>query len=163
MVSGYDIGTKEHTLKQYKRGNVGTMRFLFIIICLFSMAGCNQEKVVVNDRPKPPPTEEQQRYVAGEIIVRFHDNYSEQRINSLLKIHGASIKKKLPGKKQYLIKLPFGHTVNNAVPLYDGLPGVIWAEPNYIFRKMGSPKIKEPGIKGKGKKPVKVIPIRKVN
>ena len=137
---------------------MGTMRFLFIIISFFLMTGCNQEKVVVDDRPKPPPTEEQQRYVEGEIIVRFDDNYNEQRVLHMLKIHGASVKKKLPGKQQYLIKLPFGHTVNNAVPLYDGLPGVMWAEPNYIFRKMGSPR-----IKGKGKKPVKVIPIRKVN
>ncbi len=133
------------------------MRFLFLLFLLFPILGCNQEKVV-DDRPKPPMTEEQQRYVEGEIIVRFEDTFTEPRIMSMLKTHGASIKQKLPGTQQYLIKLPFGHTVRNAVPLYNGLIGVKWAEPNYIFRAMGVSK--QPSSKPADAKPVKITPIK---
>ncbi len=130
------------------------MRLLLSFIFLI-LIGCNQEEVV-DDRPEPPKNEQQQRYVEGEIIVRYEDNCSEAYIKNMLKTHGASIKQKLPGKQTYLIKLPFGHTVESAVPLYDGLIGVKWAEPNYIYRHMGVPK--QPGaIK------VKPIKIRKVD
>ncbi len=128
------------------------------VLLAFSIAivGCASEEKVVDDRPKPPQTAEQQRYVEGEIIVRYEDNFSEQSIHSMLKVHGAKIKQKLPGENQYLIQLPFGYLVRSAVPLYNGLIGVKWAEPNYIYRMMQQPPIER-------KPPVKRIKIRKVN
>ncbi len=129
------------------------------VILLFFISGCNQEKVV-DDRPKAPELPEQQKYKEGEIIVRYEDNFSKQQIHQMLKTHGASIIKKLPGKQQFLIKLPFGHTVRSAVPLYDGLIGVKWAEPNYLYRALGPSKLTPP--KDPGTVKVKPIKIRKV-
>ncbi len=114
------------------------MRLFFLLALTVSVIGCASEKVV-DDRPKHPKTAEQQKFVEGEIIVRYEDDFSEARIHRMLKTHGAKIKQKLPGKNQYLIKLPFGHMVRSAVPLYNGLIGVKWAEPNYIYRKMPAP------------------------
>ncbi len=114
------------------------MRLLFLLVLMVSVMGCASEKVV-DDRPKHPKTAEQQKFVEGEIIVRYEDDFPEARIHNMLKTHGASIKQKLPGEKQYLIKLPFGHTVRSAVPLYNSLIGVKWAEPNYIYTKMPAP------------------------
>ncbi len=112
------------------------MRSLFLLMLVVSVMGCASEKVVIDDRPKPPMTAEQQKFVEGEIIVRYKDDLSEAGIHRMLKTHGAKIKQKLSGKNQYLIKLPFGHTVRSAVPLYNSLIGVKWAEPNYIYRMM---------------------------
>lgn len=124
------------------------MRLLVSLMLIISVMGCASEKVI-DDRPKPPQTAEQQKFVEGEIIVRYEDDFSEMQIHSMLKIHGASIKQKLPGENQYLIKLPFGHTVGSAVPLYDGLIGVKWAEPNYIYRMMQQPPVKRLKIRTK--------------
>lgn len=131
------------------------MRLLVLLMLMISVMGCASEKVV-DDRPKPPQTAEQQKYVEGEIIVRYEDDFPEARIHSMLKIHGASIKQKLSGTNTYLIKLPFGHTVSSAVPLYNSLIGVKWAEPNHIYRMMKQPPVQS-------KPPVKRIKIRKVN
>lgn len=122
------------------------MRLLVSLMLIISVMGCASEKVV-DDRPKPPQTAEQQKFVEGEIIVRYKDDFPEARIHSMLKTHGASIKQKLPGENQYLIKLPFGHTVGSAVPLYNSLIGVKWAEPNYIYKMMQPAPVKVKRIK----------------
>ncbi|THB75100.1 MAG: hypothetical protein D6B28_01105 [Gammaproteobacteria bacterium] len=127
------------------------MRSGMILLMMAFVMGCNQEKVEVDDRPKPPKSEQQRRFAEGEIIVRFEDGITEAQVLHKLKIHGASIKRRLGGSQQYLIKLPFGHTVGSALPLYNGLIGVKWAEPNYIMRVPEQPE--NPGA-------VKVRPIK---
>ena len=74
------------------------------------------------------------RFKQGELLVKFKDGVSEQRISEILSSEGASIISAPKAKGPHLLKLKEGQDVHKAVEIFAGYKEVEFAEPNYIMR-----------------------------
>lgn len=71
------------------------------------------------------------QYRQGEILVKFKKDVSKEEIAALNKQLGAEVVKYFHHTEAYLLKLPAGMEVKEAVKLYQERPEVEYAEPNY--------------------------------
>ncbi|MEW6068218.1 MAG: type II secretion system secretin GspD [Nitrospirota bacterium] len=76
----------------------------------------------------------EKRHEEGELLVKFEDEVTEERINEILSAEGASIKADLQPKGLYLIKLKEGQSVKEAIKVFNKYEEVEYAEPNYIMK-----------------------------
>ena len=105
---------------------------LFILwVSLSGLSGCNLDtgKTTIADN-KPQSSE----FVEGEIIVKFKDGVSLQKIEKINKAMGTEIVKIFSSGKLFLLQLPEDVSVPVMVERYKRLPEVAYGEPNYIIR-----------------------------
>lgn len=70
-------------------------------------------------------------YVPDEILVKFKPDVGEDAINKINSKYGTSVKSTLlSGTK--ILKIPSNKTVDEMVKIYNSLPEVEYAEPNYV-------------------------------
>lgn len=74
------------------------------------------------------------RFKQGELLVKFKEGVSEQRISEILSSEGASIISAPKAKGPHLLKLKEGQDVHKAAEIFAGYKEVEFAEPNYIIR-----------------------------
>ncbi len=86
------------------------------------------------------------RFKQGELLVKFKEEVSEQRISEILSSEGASIISAPKSKGPHLLKLKEGQDVHKAVEIFAGYKEVEFAEPNYIMT-MQNEKFKSQNIK----------------
>ncbi len=80
-----------------------------------------------------------QKYVAGEFLVKFKPNVSEQTINALNSTHGVSAIYTSPYTGFRRLRTPDGETVTDMVDIYQANANVEYAEANYIAYAMKAP------------------------
>jgi len=73
-----------------------------------------------------------QRYVSGELLVKFKEGVTEEKALSIISEKGASLLKRMDALGVCLLKLRKGQSVEEAVKEFSSLPEVQYAEPNYI-------------------------------
>jgi subtilisin family serine protease len=78
-------------------------------------------------------------YVPGELIVRFNEGSGPTRRAEILSENGARRKRmmRLPGAE--VVSVPRGTSVEAAARELEAQPGVLFAEPNYIYRPTATP------------------------
>jgi general secretion pathway protein D len=74
------------------------------------------------------------RFKKGELLVKFKDGVSEQRISEIVTSEGASIISEPKTKGPHLLKLKEDQDVHKAAEIFSGYKEVEFAEPNYIIR-----------------------------
>ena len=77
---------------------------------------------------------EQSQFVPGQLLLKFNDSVSEDRVADLLEQHGASVIRDYSDQHLFLIALPPGTSVEQGVQLFANLAEVEFAEPNHIYR-----------------------------
>jgi len=75
-----------------------------------------------------------QRYIEGELLVKFKEDVSRDEAEAIISRKGASVIKILEGIQVYHIRLPKGKEVEEAVKEFSAIPEVQYAEPNYQIR-----------------------------
>ena len=80
-----------------------------------------------------------QKYVAGEFLVKFKPNVSEQTINALNSSHGVSSIYTSPYTGFRRLRMPEGKTVADMVDIYQANTNVVHAEANYIAYALKAP------------------------
>ncbi len=105
--------------------------WLILWVSFSGLAGCNLDtgKTTIVDN-----TPQSSEYVEGEIIVKFKDGVSLQKIEEINKAMGTEIIKVFSSGKLFLLRLPKGVNVLDMVEKYKRLPEVAYGEPNYIVR-----------------------------
>ncbi|MFA4918295.1 MAG: type II secretion system secretin GspD [Thermodesulfovibrionales bacterium] len=88
----------------------------------------------------------EERFKQGELLVKFKEEVSEQRISEILSSEGASIISAPKSKGPHLLKLKEGQDVHKAVEIFAGYKEVEFAEPNYIMT-MQNEKFKSQNVK----------------
>jgi hypothetical protein len=78
-------------------------------------------------RPQAPKLD----YVKGEILVMFQTGVPRERIDDINNMLGTSVLKQTG--RLYVIRVPRTMSVEGMVDKYNAMPGVEYAEPNYIF------------------------------
>ncbi len=76
----------------------------------------------------------EERYKQGELLVKFKEGTSDERISGILSIEGASIISVLKPKGLYHIRLKAGQDVKEAIKIFNKYEEVEYAEPNYIMK-----------------------------
>jgi len=79
---------------------------------------------------------EGQVYAPGEILVKFNDSVTQQRIEKLIAGENSTIRKIVGSGVIYLIILPDGMEVMDAVDRFSTYPEVKYAEPNYKAQRL---------------------------
>ncbi len=74
------------------------------------------------------------RYVQGELLIRFKDNINEEKVSEILTSEGATIISALKPKGTYHIKLKKNQDVREAAKIFNNYKEVEYAEPNYIMK-----------------------------
>jgi subtilisin family serine protease len=102
----------------------------FIILCLVitTDAFCQQKA--------PAP---EKNYVAGEVLVRFHDWVGETEKASVRSDLGATVDKKIESIGVEKWSLPEGLSVSRAIETLEKLNSVDYAEPNYLYQPQALP------------------------
>ncbi|MHC4643601.1 MAG: S8 family serine peptidase, partial [Planctomycetota bacterium] len=80
-----------------------------------------------------------QKYVAGEFLVKFKPNVSEQTINAINSTHGVSAIYTSSYTGVRRLRTPNGETVTDMVDIYQANANVEYAEANYIAYAMKAP------------------------
>ncbi len=111
--------------------------FLLILsVTVYFFCNLNVCKALVNDKP----ASEALAFVKDEILVKFKKGISNETINEINKLHGATIKgRKLIGGFK---RLKFSNNTKSARKLieeYRTLEEVVFAEPNYIVKATAIP------------------------
>ena len=75
----------------------------------------------------------EERFKQGELLVKFKEGVSEQRISEILSSEGASIISAPKSKGPHRLKLKEGQDVHKAAEIFAGYKEVEFAEPNYIM------------------------------
>ena len=91
---------------------------------------------------KPP---EGKPYAEGELLVKFKEDVSRDRVEEILRQTGTDVTRFLHTLKVYVLKLPPGAAVEDMVKKFQALPEVEYAEPNHtvtIQEKPESPREK---------------------
>jgi hypothetical protein len=104
---------------------------LILWVSLSGLSGCNLDtgKTTMADN-KPQNSE----YVEGEIIVKFKEGVSLEKIGEINKAMGTEIIKVFSSGRLFLLGLPKDANVLDMVEKYKRLPDVEYGEPNYIVR-----------------------------
>lgn len=97
------------------------LSLLILVVCLSYLS----EALSMSRKPDNP------EYALGEILVRFNDGVSRQRIEQIVDSENANIQKVLRNGTVHLITLPDGVQVIDAVSRFSAYPEVKYAEPNY--------------------------------
>ena len=108
-----------------------TTYLLILWVSLSGLSGCNLDtgKTTIVDN-KPQSSE----YVEGEIIVKFKDGVSLEKIGEINKAMGTEIIKVFSSGNLFLLRLPEDANVLDMLERYKRLPEVAYGEPNYIVR-----------------------------
>ena len=109
---------------------------LFVLwVGLYGLFGCKvdvSKTTIVNDKSS------RSEYVEDEIIVKFKEGVSLQKIEEINKALGTEIMKVFSSGKIFLLRIPKGGTVPVMIEKYKRLPEVEYGEPNYIIRNKES-------------------------
>jgi subtilisin family serine protease len=79
------------------------------------------------------------QYVPGEVIVRFRAGVGRFDRAEVVQETGAERKQWLRAPRTELLELPGGTSVEGAVRALEAEPDVLYAEPNWIYRKAVTP------------------------
>jgi general secretion pathway protein D len=74
-----------------------------------------------------------ERYVEGEVLLRFKKDIPQKRIKEILKEEGLVIKEYFEKSETYRLGLPEGTTLKKALERLSKLPEVEFVEPNYTI------------------------------
>ena len=101
------------------------------LVLIFSLAASSvSAKAVVQPGPVKAEVAE---HVPGELLVRFSAGMSSAQAANKMNEMGVTHKREIEGIGVHLVKLPPGLSVEQAVDRFSHLPGVEFAEPNYIL------------------------------
>jgi general secretion pathway protein D len=76
----------------------------------------------------------EERYKDGELLIKFREETSEERIKEILSQEGASVLSPLQPKWLYRIQLKKRQEVKDAIKVFMSYKEVEYAEPNYIMK-----------------------------
>lgn len=85
------------------------------------------------------PTRPKQRFVAGEVIVRFKDGVDRNDRAAVLRSTDATRKRWLRLAGGELLRVPHGTSVEEAVRRLEADPHVRYAEPNFLVHAAQTP------------------------
>jgi len=116
-----DGGLQKQIMLKARSRNIFHIFMAALFVLLFSTS------TGVGFSRKPPEPE----YVPGQVLVKFHENVSGEKINQILSEQKAAIIKTLGKTGVYLVILPDNVEVVEAVDKLTSYPEVKYAEPNY--------------------------------
>ena len=100
------------------------------LVLVFSLAIPSVSAKTIDD--PAPSTAELAEHVPGELLVRFSPGMNPAQIKDKMNEMGVIHKRVLEGIDVHLVKLPPGLSVDAALDRFSHMPGVKFAEPNYI-------------------------------
>ncbi|MFZ3137880.1 MAG: type II secretion system secretin GspD [Thermodesulfovibrionales bacterium] len=113
----------------YKKNKINLIVFLTPHIV---REASHLERLTENKKVEFARTEEM--YKQGELLVKFKEDTSEEKISEIVSAEGASIASALKPKGLYRIKLKAAQDVREAVKRFSGYKEIEYAEPNYIMK-----------------------------
>lgn len=93
----------------------------------------NKEKIVKMDSNKNS-SQQEKKYVEGQILVKFKVGLSQEGINKFLSDYGLKKMEIIQGINVYKLGLPPGKTVQDILKLIQKDQRIEYAEPNYLFK-----------------------------
>ncbi len=108
--------------------------FLLLLVAVFTQNSAAENQIFEKGLPRVG-----QKYVPGEIIVKFKPNVSEAEIAALNAVQGAYTVYTSSTAGFKIIRIPSGSTVDEMVGIYQANASVEYAEANYIASAMMRP------------------------
>jgi subtilisin family serine protease len=103
------------------------------VTLLLGKAGAAQQGTLSSDQ-----------YVSGEILIKFSSALGSDQRDGILSARGASRIRRFAALDIDHVRGPAGMNVAAAVTLFRAVPGIVYAEPNYIRSVVASPPPNDP-------------------
>ena len=107
---------------------------LLLLVSVFNQNSLARDQIFEEGLPKVG-----QKYVPGEIIVKFNANVSEQEIAALNAVHGAYTIYTSSTAGFRILRIPSDTTIDEMVDIYQANASVEYAEANYIASATARP------------------------
>lgn len=112
---------------------------VLIVICTMLMmivpasALVQQDVNAVGVLEKSVDVQKSEKYVPGELIVKFKSGVSDKEVNNINSKYGASVVHTSPHAGFKTLKVPKGKTIEETVDIYSKNPNVEYAVPDYYM------------------------------
>lgn len=100
-----------------------TVRTTLLVACLVVVLSV--PAFGMTRRPPEPP------YVPGQVLVKFQEDVGEEKAEDIVREEGGTVRSILGRTGIYLVVLPEGTDVMEAVERFSARPEIRYAEPNY--------------------------------
>lgn len=118
---------------------VVSLILLFALVTPASAADRTQSSPLTPRQPSTPDSVADATHVPGELIVRFRPGMTRGARSNLLRAHGARVQEELSLSRATLVSLPRAANVRAVAARLTRQAGVLFAEPNYIYRTSATP------------------------
>jgi thermitase len=109
---------------------------LALVFSLFAAPALAQDMNATNT-----PETELSEHVPGELLIRFSPGLDSVQRAEKMAAMGVSHKREIADIGVHLVKLPTGLSVEQALTRFNRMPGIVFAEPNYIFHIATDPPV----------------------
>jgi thermitase len=113
------------------------MKIIKLLFHLILLVAVVQVTGIIHPRPTSAATDAP--HVEGELLVKFSGGSSSRFARLANTQIGASVVEEIPFIGWQHVRLPAGMSVSDAIVLYSKLPGVVSAQPNYIYHLNATP------------------------
>jgi subtilisin family serine protease len=103
------------------------------VACVAMASGSQASPRVLTAAPGAPAA------APGELLVRFRAGTSTAMQAHVLAAHRASTRTRLPRQGLQLVRLPRGSSAQTTAAALEREPGVLYAEPNFVYRPDATP------------------------
>ncbi|MGD9048665.1 MAG: S8 family serine peptidase [Anaerolineae bacterium] len=116
-----------------------------VLLALLLLAGV-QPLAAQRLDPGPASGSPDQEYAPGQLLVRFRTPATGRRAVEMLAAQGISRLRRIEALDVDVLRLPPELPVEEAVAVFDQMPEVEYAEPNYILRVAATPQAEVEGV-----------------
>jgi len=88
----------------------------------------------ITEKKKTDFARKEDKYVQGEVLLKFRSDTPDERIQEILSAEGASLLRELKPEGLYLIRLKKKQDVRDAMEIFSAYGEVEYAEPNYMLK-----------------------------
>lgn len=107
------------------------------VLALGLLAGAAQAEVLAAN---PAPGKGRERVLPGQVVVQFGEGWDDTRMATALReVGGRELWRSRFSRGLRVVGLPEGMSVEQGVARFAGLPGVEFAEPNYLRKLAATP------------------------
>ncbi len=113
---------------------LAAVTLVLVLILIYVEAGAQ------GTSPTIDPSPSRHAFVPGELLVRFRPAAAAGRVDQLLAERGTARLRRITALDVHVLRLPPTLSVEQAIEIFNRLPEIEFAEPNYILHALAPPQ-----------------------
>lgn len=117
----------------YRTKQLVTITMCVSAVCFSTSCDGTNQNVATMDTVEPPMKSPGSRFLPAEVLVKFKDGISQERITSILKNNRIDVIAEIQRGRLYHVRILDDRSVESAINRLSSYQEVEYAEPNYQY------------------------------